>query len=122
MVRGTCWKLRRCSRWGKTEGVGRPAGKGRCSNRRTRQPDSASATPAASPASPPPITITFFKNILFRYAPETRLGDEYEFFRARETHAFTEDGKIQLFDAGEQGAISMHEEPQSRAAFLINEC
>src|SRR5260370_23843995 len=46
----------------------------------TRQPVSASATPAASPASPPPITITLFKDILFRVAAEARLGDEHHFF------------------------------------------
>ena len=35
---------------------------------------SASATPAASPASPPPITITLFKDILFRVAARIARG------------------------------------------------
>src|SRR5713101_2899156 len=42
--------------------------------------------PAASPASPPPITITLFKDILFRVAAEARLGDEHHLFRSGEPH------------------------------------
>jgi len=75
-------------------------GRGRCSKRRTRQPDSASATPAASPASPPPITITFFKNVLFRQAREARFTMNTKFFRLGQTHALAEDGVVQLFDNG----------------------
>src|SRR5260370_42349381 len=52
---------------------------------------------------------------------ETRVCDEYQLFSARQAHAFTENGEVQVFNAGEQGAISMHEQPQSRAAFLIDE-
>src|SRR6267378_8602882 len=86
-----------------------------------RQPDSASATPAARPASPPPITITFFKNVLFRQARKARFSNEYEFFGFGETHALAEHGVIQLFDTGEQGAVGVHKKPQSRAAFGFDE-
>src|SRR5258708_20123301 len=69
----TCWQLSTCSPSGNTYDVARPPRNGRCSNRRTRQPASASATPADSPPSPPPITITFCKDVLFRVAPKSRL-------------------------------------------------
>src|SRR5258708_1197288 len=99
-----------CPRSGNTEEFARPPRKGRCSNRRTRQPDSASATPAASPASPPPITITLFKDILFRVAAEARLGDEHHFFRFGKPHTIAENGKIQRLDATQQRAVGMNQE------------
>src|SRR5216684_5847105 len=86
-----------------------------------RQPDSASAMPAASPASPPPITITLFKDILFRVAAEARLGNEQHFFRFGKPHTLAEDSKVQRLDACEQGAVSMNQQPQGAAAVCIDE-
>src|SRR5258708_6238392 len=110
-----------CPRSGNTEEFARPQGKGRCSNRRPRQPDSASATPAASPASPPPITITLFKDILFRMAAEARLGDEHHFFGFGKPHTLAEDAKSDRLDATQQRAVRMNEQPQRAAAVRIDE-
>src|SRR6266852_7539320 len=110
-----------CSPSDKTYDVARPPRKGRCSKRRTRQPDSASATPAASPASPPPITITLFKDILFRVAAEARLGDQHHFFRFGKTNALAEHGEVQQLNAAEERAVSMHQQPQCAAAIGVDE-
>src|SRR5712672_1002764 len=77
--------------------------------------------PAASPASPPPITITLFKDILFRVAAEARLGDKHHFFRFGKTNALAEDGKIQKFDSAKQSTVRMHQQPQRAAAVGIDE-
>jgi len=44
---------------------------------------------------PPPITITLFKDILFRVAAEARLGDEHHFLCFGKTNALAEHGEIQ---------------------------
>src|SRR5260370_7731518 len=86
-----------------------------------RQPEKASAAPAASPASPPSITITFFKDILFRMAAEARLGDEHHFFRFGKTNALPENGEVQQRDEAEQRAVSMNHQPQRAAAVSTDE-
>src|SRR5260370_1260284 len=115
---GHLWRGNRWGTWEEGAGRGR---KGLCSKRRTRQPDSAGATRAAIPASPPPITITFFKNVLFRQTRETRFGDEYKFFRFGEAHTLTEYSEVESLNAREQSAVGMREEPESRAAFRLDE-
>src|SRR2546429_7883077 len=79
------------------------------------------ATPAASPASPPPITITFFKDVLFRVVAETGLGHEYHFFRFGEADFFAKDGEAERFDTAEQPAVGMHQEPESATAVRLNQ-
>src|SRR5580658_10525048 len=110
-----------CSPSGKTYEAARPPRNGRCSKSRTRQPASASATLAASPASPPPITITLFKNILFREAAEARLCDEQHLFRFRETHPFAENGEIEGLNAGQQGAVCMHQQTEGATTLRIDQ-
>src|SRR6202040_4123477 len=99
--------------------VARPQRRGRFPKRPPPQRDSASATPAASPASPPPITITLFKNILFRVTPETRLGDEHHFFSFRKPHALAEDREIERLDASEQRAVGVYKKPQRATTVFI---
>src|SRR5258708_35582155 len=81
-----------------------------------RRPASASATPAASPASPPPITITFFEDIIPSVPPKFCAGDEDHFIRFAEPDAFAKNREIQRFDAGQQRVISMHQKPERSAA------
>src|SRR5262249_58600421 len=69
----------------------------------------------------PPITITFFKNVLFRVVAETGLGHEYHFFGFQETDFFAEHSKVKRFDAAEQRIVGMNEEPQRPSTILINQ-
>src|SRR6266852_1045799 len=110
-----------CSPSDKTYEVARPPRKGRCSNSRTRSPASASATPAASPASPPPITITFFEDIIPGVPPEFCAGDEDHFIRFAEPDTFAKHREVQRFDAGQQRVVSMHQKPQGAAAVGIDQ-
>src|SRR5262249_32749433 len=86
-----------------------------------RQPDSASATPAARPAKPPPITITLFKDGLFFGASEARLSDKHHFFRFGEPDAFSKNGEVERFNARKQRAIGVYEEPKRCAAVGVDE-
>src|SRR5216684_6735844 len=77
--------------------------------------------PAASPASPPPITITLFKDILFCVAAEARLGDEHHLFRFSKPHTLAEYGEVQRLEAAEKRAVGMNQQPQCAAAVGIDE-
>src|SRR5258708_227151 len=121
--------MRRCGGrnrrgWGSSPG-GRGGncqkGRRRARRRKWRGHRGKDTAPTDRPASPPPITITLFKDILFHVAAEARLGNEHHFFGFGKTNAFAEDGEVQQLDAAEEGAISMNEKPKSAAAVGINE-
>src|SRR5689334_6683369 len=86
-----------------------------------RQPASASATPAANPASPPPITITFFEDIFPCMPPEACTGDEEHFFRLAQADPFVENREIERLDAPEERVVGVDEQPQRAAAVGVDQ-
>src|SRR5205807_10602017 len=44
-----------------------------------------------------------------------------KFFRLRQAHTFAENGEVQIFNAGKQSAVGVHEEPESGATFQVDQ-
>src|SRR5579871_3402397 len=99
----------------------RPPRWGRFSSKRTRKPASASATAEASPASPPPITITLFEDIRLGIPAEARAHQDAGFFGSADAHAFGENIIPARLDAAKQAAVNSGERPERCAGVFVDE-
>ena len=52
-------------------------------------------------------------------APESSAGDEEHFSRFGKAHAFSENGKIERFDAREESGVGVDKEPERAAAIVV---